>query len=101
MHRRSRRSRRTAKSFQRLLQGNASDFPKRPATRSNGRRIQQTFPLHPELFDRLYEDWSSLERFQRTRGVLRLMNAVIHACGSVKTRGRSSCLAQSRWRSPR
>jgi len=31
------------------------------------------------LFDRLYEDWSSLERFQRTRGVLRLMNAVIHA----------------------
>src|SRR5690606_890063 len=33
----------------------------------------------PELFDRLYEDWSALERFQRTRGVLRLMNAVIHA----------------------
>jgi hypothetical protein len=28
---------------------------------------------------RLYEDWSSLECFQRTRGVLRLMNTVIHA----------------------
>ena len=42
-------------------------------------RIKQTYPIHPELFDRLYEDWSSLERFQRTRGVLRLMNTVIHA----------------------
>ena len=26
----------------------------------------------------LYQDWSTLERFQRTRGVLRLMAAVIH-----------------------
>lgn len=33
----------------------------------------------PELFDRLYGDWSTLERFQRTRGVLRLMSAVINA----------------------
>lgn len=31
------------------------------------------------MFDTLYEEWSSLERFQRTRGVLRLMSTVIHA----------------------
>ena len=30
------------------------------------------------MFDRLYTDWSQLDRFQRTRGVLRLMAAVIH-----------------------
>jgi predicted AAA+ superfamily ATPase len=36
------------------------------------------YPIHPEVFDRLYEDWATLERFQRTRGVLRLMAAVIH-----------------------
>ena len=36
------------------------------------------YPIHPEIFDRLYEDWATLERFQRTRGVLRLMAAVIH-----------------------
>ncbi|MDR3358202.1 MAG: DUF499 domain-containing protein, partial [Desulfovibrio sp.] len=35
------------------------------------------YPIHPEIFDRLYEDWATLERFQRTRGVLRLMAAVI------------------------
>ena len=30
------------------------------------------------MFDRLYTDWSALAKFQRTRGVLRLMAAVIH-----------------------
>src|SRR4029450_8929315 len=29
--------------------------------------------------DRLYTDWSTLVKFQRTRGVLRLMAAVIHS----------------------
>ena len=33
----------------------------------------------PEIFDRLYNDWSTLVKFQRTRGVLRLMAAVIHS----------------------
>src|SRR5262249_3818035 len=36
-------------------------------------------PIHPEVFDRLYTDWSTLVKFQRTRGVLRLMAAVIHS----------------------
>jgi hypothetical protein len=34
---------------------------------------------HPEIFDRLYTDWSTLVKFQRTRGVLRLMAAVIYS----------------------
>lgn len=43
------------------------------------RRIKMAYPIHPELFDRLYNDWSTLDKFQRTRGVLRLMAAVIHS----------------------
>ncbi len=31
------------------------------------------------MFDRLYSDWSTLVKFQRTRGVLRLLAAVIHS----------------------
>jgi hypothetical protein len=42
-------------------------------------KIKRSYPIHPELFARLYEDWSTLEGFQRTRGVLRLMAAVISA----------------------
>ncbi len=57
----------------------ADDFPQESRGGGYEDRIKQTYPIHPELFDRLYEDWSSLERFQRTRGVLRLMNTVIHA----------------------
>lgn len=58
------------------------EFPKEfPAQCKEGeyeRRIQKAYPLHPELFDRLFGDWSSLDKFQMTRGVLRLMAAVIH-----------------------
>lgn len=41
--------------------------------------MKAAYPIHPELFVRLYQDWSTLERFQRTRGVLRLMATVVHA----------------------
>lgn len=30
------------------------------------------------MFDRPYGEWSTLDKFQRTRGVLRLMAAVVH-----------------------
>ncbi len=40
---------------------------------------RSAYPIHPEVFNRLYQDWSTLERFQRTRGVLRLMATVVHA----------------------
>ena len=36
-------------------------------------RMKACYPIHPEIFDRLYEDWSSIPQFQRTRGVLRVM----------------------------
>ena len=41
------------------------------------RRMELCYPLHPELFDRLFDDWSALDKFQRTRGVLRLMALAI------------------------
>ena len=41
-------------------------------------RLVQAYPIHPEVFDRLYEDWTTLEGFQRTRGVLKLMAKVIY-----------------------
>ena len=41
-------------------------------------RLVRAYPIHPEVFDRLYEDWSSIDGFQRTRGVLKLMAKAIH-----------------------
>jgi hypothetical protein len=57
----------------------ADDFPREARDGAYEDRIKRTYPIHPEMFDTLYEEWSSLERFQRTRGVLRLMSTVIHA----------------------
>jgi predicted AAA+ superfamily ATPase len=69
----------TARGFVEMYHRYADEFPREARDGNYEDRIKQTYPIHPELFDRLYEDWSSLERFQRTRGVLRLMNTVIHA----------------------
>ena len=41
-------------------------------------RLVQSYPIHPEVFDRLYEDWTTIDGFQRTRGVLKLMAKVIY-----------------------
>lgn len=42
-------------------------------------RMREEYPIHPEVFDRLYADWSSLDNFQRTRGVLKFMAKAISA----------------------
>ncbi len=57
---------------------NAQDFPHETQESRYFQRLMQAYPIHPEVFDRLYEDWSSLANFQRTRGVLKLMAKVIH-----------------------
>ncbi len=56
----------------------AQEFPSEAGKSEYERRMKAAYPIHPELFDRLYNDWSTLDKFQRTRGVLRLMSAVIH-----------------------
>ncbi len=68
-----------ARQFTQFYARHAGEFPREVSDPAYERRIKAAYPLHPELFDRLYEDWSTLERFQRTRGVLRLMSAVVHA----------------------
>jgi hypothetical protein len=40
-------------------------------------RLVNAYPIHPEVFDRLYEDWTTIDGFQRTRGVLKLMAKVL------------------------
>lgn len=69
----------TARAFCDYYRANKSEFPRECGTADYEARIQAAYPIHPEVFDRLYGDWSTLVKFQRTRGVLRLMAAVIHS----------------------
>ena len=68
----------TARAFADWYRKEAAEFPPECRTVDYEKRMQAAYPIHPEIFDRLYTDWSALLKFQRTRGVLRLMAAVIH-----------------------
>jgi predicted AAA+ superfamily ATPase len=69
----------TARAFSELYRAQDAEFPVECKSGDYEKRIQAAYPIHPEIFDRLYTDWSTLVKFQRTRGVLRLMAAVIHS----------------------
>lgn len=64
-------------AFAELYHSQASEFPTNCKEADYERRLKAAYPIHPELFDRLFTDWSTLDKFQRTRGVLRLMASVI------------------------
>ena len=69
----------TARAFADLYRSQGAEFTPECKGGDYEKRIQHAYPIHPEIFDRLYTDWSTLAKFQRTRGVLRLMAAVIHS----------------------
>ena len=68
-----------ARAFAELYRTQHQEFPPECRDVDYEKRIKAAYPIHPEIFDRLYTDWSTLVKFQRTRGVLRLMAAVIHS----------------------
>lgn len=68
-----------AKAFADLYRTQKAEFPPECSESDYEKRLKAAYPIHPEVFDRLYTDWSTLVKFQRTRGVLRLMAAVIHS----------------------
>ena len=68
----------TLKQFAKLYRESPNDFPQGCSDEDYRRKLEKAYPIHPELFDQLYVAWGSVEKFQRTRGVLRLMAQVIH-----------------------
>lgn len=68
-----------ARAFADFYRTQQSEFPPECRESEYEQRLKMAYPIHPEIFDRLYTDWSTLVKFQRTRGVLRLMAAVIHS----------------------
>ncbi len=67
------------RAFAEMYRNQSQEFPPECKEPDYQQRMKAAYPIHPELFDRLYSDWSSLDRFQRTRGVLCLMAKVIHS----------------------
>lgn len=68
----------TARRFVEMYREHPEMYPSDVTSSDYERRLRASYPLHPELLDILYEDWSGLETFQRTRGVLTLVSNIIH-----------------------
>lgn len=68
----------TCQMFAEMYKRQRGEFPSECAEPSYEDRMRRAYPIHPELFDRLYIDWSTIDKFQRTRGVLRMMAKMIH-----------------------
>lgn len=68
----------TCSAFFSMYINNANDFPNESRQNNYREKLLACYPIHPKLFDYLYDKWTSLEGFQKTRGVLRLMANVIH-----------------------
>ncbi|NMG15760.1 ATP-binding protein [Aromatoleum bremense] len=66
------------RAFADFYVANKDDLPHETQESRYFDRLLHAYPIHPEMFDRLYDDWSTLDNFQRTRGVLKLMAKVIH-----------------------
>lgn len=81
------------KAFAEMYRKDASEYPSQASQADYERRLKIAYPIHPDLFESLYSDWSSLERFQRTRGVLRRLVQATSANqkslrnGSLSSRG--------------
>jgi uncharacterized protein len=67
-------------AFVRYYRSNSSDFPLEVQEKAYEDRMKSAYPFHPELFDRLYQDWNgAISQFQSTRGVLRLLAGAVQA----------------------
>ena len=67
----------TVKAFADFYKKNAAEFPPEAREKRYEDLLRLSYPIHPTLFERLSKDWATLEKFQRTRGVLRFLANVV------------------------
>lgn len=67
----------TCEAFRKMYQNSRSEYPEGVNDQQYLQRMKDCYPIHPELFDRLFQDWAVIPGFQKTRGVLRIMATCI------------------------
>ena len=69
--------RRIADAYWKYYRDNGSAFPQQVLDPTYRDRIAQAYPFHPDLIDVLRDRWGTIQGFQKTRGVLRLLALVV------------------------
>ncbi|MDE0015771.1 MAG: DUF499 domain-containing protein, partial [Candidatus Poribacteria bacterium] len=67
----------TCEAFRKMYQNSRNEYPEGVSDQRYLQRMKDCYPIHPEVFDRLSQDWAVIPGFQRTRGVLRMMATCI------------------------
>ena len=70
--------RETCGAYRAFYHENRAALPREAQEPSMLDAFAKCYPIHPEVFTRLYEDWATLPDFQKTRGVLQLMALAVH-----------------------
>ncbi len=76
-------------AFSEMYRTHGGDFPVEAKDVSYQQEMINCYPIHPEFFHFLYDEWATIERFQKTRGVLRLMAGVAY---HLWINGDASCM---------
>ena len=71
------KARHVVAEYRRLFEDNRDDLPSEVRSGDYTTKMRRAYPFHPELITVLYERWGTIQGFQKTRGVLRLLARVI------------------------
>jgi predicted AAA+ superfamily ATPase len=66
------------KAFLSFYRNNSGEFPTEVRDRAYEAQLMAAYPVHPELFRILQTDWGALEKFQKTRGLLKMMAQIVY-----------------------
>ena len=66
------------RAFMSFYKNNSGDFPSDARDRAYEAQLMAAYPVHPELFRMLQTDWGGLPKFQKTRGVLKMMAQIVY-----------------------
>ncbi len=66
------------KAFVTYYKNNTGEFPNDVRERVYETQLMAAYPVHPELFRLLQTDWGGLPKFQKTRGVLKMMAQIVY-----------------------
>ena len=67
----------TAGKYFEIYQSIGEDIPSFAKEAQYREKIKKAYPFHPEIIDILFERWGTIQSFQRTRGVLRLLALIV------------------------
>ena len=70
------------REFARFYRKHRSDFPAEVREAAYTQEMRLAYPIHPEVLRKFSGNWSVLDKFQRTRGVLKIMANVVYALWS-------------------